>query len=103
MNRRNFLKCAIGGTAIVVAAHSTGWSLETAKRWLLALFRKPDAIRISDTTLASLAAGYRKTTTKLYAAYMARTQEYDWIEKIEGVLKASGGREVTIPLDLARA
>lgn len=103
MNRRSFLKCAIGGTAIVVAAHAGGWTLATAKRWLIALFRKPDAVRISDTTLAAFQAGYRRACANLYKTYRRRVEEYSWFDSIPDNVVEPAGRENRIPLDFARA
>jgi hypothetical protein len=54
------------------------------------------------TTVSTLAKGYRKKATKLYTAFKDKVEEFSWLDDIDDEEITPSGRENLIPLDIGR-
>lgn len=104
MDRRAFLRRAIGGTVVVTASVQSGWSLSTLRDLLGRLFRWQEQMPAGSVRVSELREIYQRTNLKLYRSYRMAGPEFSWMEDVplEEIIPGSG-RDNRIPLIVSRA
>lgn len=75
MDRRQFLRRAVGGSVVVAASVQSGWTLKTLRGLLARLFRE-QAPAITYMRVSDLAKIWKRTNTKMMRALHHHVAEY---------------------------